>query len=111
MTNSFMRCAKKAASVAAERMSAAGEQAIQDSVAGFHSPAADKQPVTPNVADARANSLASPSSAASAAGGSPTDAKFEIEGVCSGYSVPPSNSKSSAKAGRKYVGGFGYEHC
>ena len=49
-----MRCASKTISEAAARMRAAGEQAIEESVAGVTSnPAADKQHATLNVPGAR----------------------------------------------------------
>ena len=54
MMSSSMRCASKAASEAAARMRADGNQDTQASAAGVASPAAaDKQPATPNAAGAR----------------------------------------------------------
>ena len=85
MTKLSMRCASKAATEAAARMRAAGEQATRDSAAGVSSPAAaDNKPATPNVLGARVHPRAAASSAASAAGGSPIDIDPEIVVV---YSV------------------------
>ena len=54
MTIPSMRCTSKTATDAAALMREAGEQVSQDSAAGDRSPAAaDKQPVTPDVASAR----------------------------------------------------------
>ena len=74
-----MHCANKAAADAAAQMRAAGDQAYPCSAAGDSSPAADKQPATPNVAGARGHPRAASSFAASDAGGSPMDFDPELE--------------------------------
>ena len=77
----------KAATGAAARMRAAGEQAAQDSAAAVKShAAASKQPATPVVAGARGHPRAAPSPAASVAGGSTMDQDADIEVVYSGES-------------------------
>ena len=64
----------KAATEAAARMRAAGEQDSPDSAACGYPPAADdEQPVIPIVAGARDRSCTASSPTASAAGGSPMD--------------------------------------
>ena len=70
MTSLSMRCENKAATEAAARMTAAGEQASQDSAASVNYPAAaNKNPATPNVADVRVHTrAASPSPDSSASG-------------------------------------------
>ena len=74
-----MRCASKAASEAAARMRAAGEQAFQNSAAGVSSPAAaNEQPATFNIVGARGHPRTVSSSAASDAGGSPMDVDPEL---------------------------------
>ena len=80
MTSLSMRCENKAATEAAARMPAAGEQASQDSAASVNYPAAaNKNPATPNVAGARGHPRAASSFAASDAGGSPMDFDPELE--------------------------------
>ena len=100
-----MRCANKVTTEAATRMRSAGEQAIQDSVAGvsLHA-AANKQPSILHVAAARGNPPAASSSAASVADGSPMDVDPENEVVYSGESDPQSDSKFPVNTGRKAVG-------
>ena len=96
-----MRCANKAASEAAARMRAAGEQDTQALSAGDNAPAADnKQPATPTVAGARGYPRAASSPACSAACGSPMYHGTEIELIYSGESDSPSDSKPSAKPDR-----------
>ena len=71
---------RKAATEAAARMRAAGEQDTQVSAAGGYSPAADDElPATSIVARARGYPRAAISPAASAAGGSPMDHGPDIE--------------------------------
>ena len=80
-----MRCANKAATDAAERMRADGEQSSQDSVAGARSSAAaNKQPTTPKVAGARGNPRTASLSVTSDAGGSTMGDTPEIEVLYSG---------------------------
>ena len=91
----------KAATEAAARMHAAGDQDTQDSAAGDYSPAADdEQPATPIVAGARGYPSAASSPADSTAGGSPMDYDPDIEVICSGESDSPSDSKPSANPDR-----------
>uniref|UniRef100_M4BXA6 RxLR effector candidate protein n=1 Tax=Hyaloperonospora arabidopsidis (strain Emoy2) TaxID=559515 RepID=M4BXA6_HYAAE len=105
MTSLPMRCASKAASEAAARMRAAGNQATQASAPGVSSlVAADKKPATPNIAGARGNPRTASSSAASAAGGSPMEVDPELEVCYSGESDSPSDSKSPATPGPKALG-------
>ena len=102
MTNPSIRCANKAATDAAVWMRVAGDEASQDSSAGFRSPAAaDKQPAAPKVASARGHLRAASSSAALAAGRRTIGDDPEILVLYSGESDSPSDSKSSAKPSRE----------
>ena len=82
MTISSMCCTSKVVSYAAVRMRADRDQASKDPSAGYTSPAADKNPETPNVAGARGYPRAVFSFAFSSAGGSPIDANPVIKVVC-----------------------------
>ena len=85
---------RKAATEAAARMRAAGEQDTQDPSAGDYSPAADdddEPPATPIVAGARGHPRAASSPANSTAGGSPMDCDPDIEVIYSGESDSPSD--------------------
>ena len=105
MTNPSIRCANKAATDAAVWMRVAGDEASQDSSAGFRSPAAaDKQPAAPKVASARGHLRAASSSAALAAGGNTMGDDPEIEVLYSGDSDSSSDSESPAKPSREDVG-------
>ena len=82
----------KAATEAAARMRAAGDQDTQDLAAGDYSPAADdEQPATSIVAGARGHPRAASSPANSTAGGSPMDCDPDIEVIYSGESDSPSD--------------------
>ena len=82
----------KAASEAAARMRAAGDQDLQDSAAcGYSLAAANKQPATPVVAGARLYPRAA---------SSPMDSDPEIKVLYSSESDSPSDSEPSAKSDR-----------
>ena len=75
----------KAATEAAARMRAAGDQDTQGSAAGDYAPAAaDEQPAIPRVAGARGYPRAASSPADSTAGGNPIDYDPDIEVIYSG---------------------------
>ena len=91
----------KAATEAAARMRAAGDQDTQDSAAVNYSPvAADEQPAIPIVVGARGYPRAASSPADSTASGSPMDCDPDLEVIYSGESDSPSDSKPSAKLDR-----------
>ena len=84
----------KAATEAAARMRAAGEQDAHDSAAGGYPPAvADKKPATPVVKGARGHPREAPSPAGSAARGGPMDHGPDIYVVYLGESDGASDSK------------------
>ena len=99
----------KAATEAAARMRAAGEQDTQDSAASDYSPAAaDEQPATPIVAGARGHPRAASSPADSAADGSPMHLQSRYRGDLFGRVGFPVRLKAVRKA-RPY--GCGHQDC